>query len=245
MNPKGHKPTLQARQPGNSNAQKHGIYSERALDPRAEEIRDAYLATPQADPIDQVAAEEIDAGCSSRCSRQSTATLPSAAWSTRRAMRAPCSRCAFASPAGSSAGCVSSGRPQRAASSGSSASPAPRASRRPFEPRWPRACGWSIGLPRAAISRHPAMAMDQEVDATLGLLASLVLENGVRWGVAATPWQWQDGRAICDPNTATPYHYLTRPRSTSKTTDLAAIVLAQLIAQAPPGACPSRTRSRP
>ena len=35
---------------------------------------------------------------------------------------------------------------------------------------------------------------------------------------------------------ATPYSFLTRPRGGSKTTDLAAIALTVMIAQAPPGA---------
>ena len=66
----------------------------------------------------------------------------------------------------------------------------------------------------------------------LDLLASLVLEDGRRWGEAAHPHQWADASAILDP--AAPMHFLTRPRGASKTTDLAGIGLATLVEDAPP-----------
>jgi phage terminase large subunit-like protein len=69
----------------------------------------------------------------------------------------------------------------------------------------------------------------------LDLLASLVLEDGRRWGEAAVSWQWEDGRAVLDPE-GPPYHFLTRPRGGSKTTDLAGIALAAMLAQLPAGA---------
>ena len=66
------------------------------------------------------------------------------------------------------------------------------------------------------------------------LLAGLVLEDGRRWGDAATAWQVADARAILDPPPGAPLqHFLTRPRGGSKTTDLAGIVLAALLDQLP------------
>ncbi|MGD0747727.1 MAG: hypothetical protein ABSB68_07945, partial [Acidimicrobiales bacterium] len=70
----------------------------------------------------------------------------------------------------------------------------------------------------------------------LDLLSGLVLEDGRRWGEAATAWQWADARAILDPAPGDPLlHFLTRPRSGSKTTDLAGITIAALIDQVPSG----------
>jgi hypothetical protein len=72
--------------------------------------------------------------------------------------------------------------------------------------------------------------------AAVTLLAGLVLEDGRRWGEVATHWQWSDAEAILDPGEHGPrLHFLTRPRSGSKTTDLAGIVLAALIELIPPG----------
>jgi hypothetical protein len=59
MNPKGNPNTLQAQQPGNTNALKFGVYSSRSLAPRAREVADAVLAAPQAAHLDRFAAEEI------------------------------------------------------------------------------------------------------------------------------------------------------------------------------------------
>src|SRR5215211_5364235 len=70
----------------------------------------------------------------------------------------------------------------------------------------------------------------------LGLLATFVLENGERWGALAHDNQWLDAFAILDPASATPFHFLTRARGWSKTTDLAALLLAVMICQLPPGA---------
>jgi phage terminase large subunit-like protein len=69
----------------------------------------------------------------------------------------------------------------------------------------------------------------------LALLASCELDDGRRWGEAALPWQWEDASAILDP--AGPrYHFVTRPRGASKTTDLGAITLSYMLSQAPNGA---------
>jgi hypothetical protein len=73
-------------------------------------------------------------------------------------------------------------------------------------------------------------------DAALVLLSSLVLENGRRWGEQAQEFQWRDAAEILNERSPTPYSFLTRPRGGSKTTDLAAIALTVMIAQAPPGA---------
>jgi phage terminase large subunit-like protein len=74
------------------------------------------------------------------------------------------------------------------------------------------------------------------VNGALTLLASLVMENGARWGEVATPWQWDDARAVLSPGDGDPLlHFLTRPRSGSKTSDLAGMTLAALIEQVPAG----------
>lgn len=66
----------------------------------------------------------------------------------------------------------------------------------------------------------------------LSVLASLVLDDGRRWGEAAQPWQWTDARAVLDgPRRLA---YITRPRGASKTTDLAGITIAALVDQLPP-----------
>lgn len=70
----------------------------------------------------------------------------------------------------------------------------------------------------------------------LSLLAGLVLEDGRRWGEVAAQFQWDDAAAILDPGRDEPrLHFLTRPRSGSKTTDLAGIAAAVLVEQVPPG----------
>ncbi len=67
----------------------------------------------------------------------------------------------------------------------------------------------------------------------LDLLHGLVLENGRRWGEVATGWQRDDATALLDAS-GRRYHYLTRPRGGSKTTDVAGVCLAWLVEQAPP-----------
>jgi hypothetical protein len=44
-----------------------------------------------------------------------------------------------------------------------------------------------------------------------------VIEDGRRWGEAATDIQWEDARAVLDPQSATPFHLLTRARGYDKT----------------------------
>jgi len=66
------------------------------------------------------------------------------------------------------------------------------------------------------------------------LLSALVLEDGHRWGDAAAPDQLTDAREILDPSTE-PYAFLTRARGYSKTSDLAGIAIAVMLAQLPAG----------
>jgi hypothetical protein len=59
MNSKGQPENLVPAHPGNRNAVRFGVYSPRALAPRAREVADALLDAPHAVPLDQIAAEEI------------------------------------------------------------------------------------------------------------------------------------------------------------------------------------------
>jgi len=68
-----------------------------------------------------------------------------------------------------------------------------------------------------------------------GLLASMVLDTGRSWGDTALDWQWQDAAAVLDSDPASPrMHFLLRARGMSKTTDVAAVATALLLAEAPP-----------
>lgn len=69
----------------------------------------------------------------------------------------------------------------------------------------------------------------------LDVMASLVLEDGRRWGEAALPFQWEDARAILD-QTGPPNSALTRGRGGAKTSDLAGLNVAVGLTQAPRGA---------
>jgi hypothetical protein len=69
----------------------------------------------------------------------------------------------------------------------------------------------------------------------LDLLAALVLDDGRRWGDVAAEFQWEDAEAIFSKD-GPRWHYLTRPRGGSKTTDLAGVALAWLATEAAPGA---------
>jgi hypothetical protein len=71
------------------------------------------------------------------------------------------------------------------------------------------------------------------LDTALDLLAGLVLDDARRWGEAAVPFQWQDARAVLDPESPTPYHFLTRARGGSKTGDLAGMAIAAMLTQLP------------
>ena len=77
--------------------------------------------------------------------------------------------------------------------------------------------------------------MTRKDDPALDLIAGLVLADGRRWGDVAAKFQWEDVRAILDPEADAPYHYLTRSRGASKTSDLAAIAIGMMLAQLPPG----------
>jgi hypothetical protein len=59
VNKKGNPKTLRASQPGNLNALKSGVYSQRARSDRKQEIKCALLAAPFAVPLDEFAAMEI------------------------------------------------------------------------------------------------------------------------------------------------------------------------------------------
>ncbi len=75
------------------------------------------------------------------------------------------------------------------------------------------------------------------MNAALDVLGGLVLEDGRRWGDAARPWQWDDAKAVLEPAENDPlYHFLTRPRGGSKTTDLGGIAVTALLTQLPPAA---------
>lgn len=69
----------------------------------------------------------------------------------------------------------------------------------------------------------------------LDLLAALQLESGKMWGEIAAPFQWEDAEAIFADD-GPRWHFLTRPRGGSKTTDLAGVALCWLATTAPPGA---------
>jgi phage terminase large subunit-like protein len=74
------------------------------------------------------------------------------------------------------------------------------------------------------------------LNAALDLVHGLVIESGARWGEAAHDVQREDARAVLDPDTATPFNYLTRSRGWSKTTDLGAVAIGAMLAQLTPGA---------
>jgi phage terminase large subunit-like protein len=69
----------------------------------------------------------------------------------------------------------------------------------------------------------------------LALLQALVLEDGRRWGDAAAGFQLEDARSVLDQSAA-PYSFLTRARGAAKTSDLAGMVVAAMLTQAPAGA---------
>lgn len=74
------------------------------------------------------------------------------------------------------------------------------------------------------------------MNAAMTVLSGLVMENGARWGEKATDWQWTDATAILEPAADDPLlHFLTRPRSGSKTSDLAGVAAAALLEQVPAG----------
>lgn len=68
----------------------------------------------------------------------------------------------------------------------------------------------------------------------LAVLRGLVLDNGRTWGAAALPFQREDAQAVLDCAGAS-MAFLTRARGASKTVDLAGMLVAVLLEQAPPG----------
>jgi phage terminase large subunit-like protein len=75
--------------------------------------------------------------------------------------------------------------------------------------------------------------MPRDLD-PLSVMASLVLEDGSRWGERAEPAQWADARAVLDAD-GPRRHFLLRSRGRSKTTDTAAMTLAAMVTQIPAG----------
>ena len=63
----------------------------------------------------------------------------------------------------------------------------------------------------------------------LDLVASMVLENGSRWGEMATPEQWDDMTALLD-GTGPRKHFWLRARGRSKTHDAGSATLAMMLA---------------
>lgn len=66
------------------------------------------------------------------------------------------------------------------------------------------------------------------MSAALDLLSTLRLPDARRWIDAAHDFQLADARAVLDAE-GEPYHFLTRARGCSKTTDLAAVAVALLL----------------
>jgi hypothetical protein len=72
------------------------------------------------------------------------------------------------------------------------------------------------------------------VSAALDVLHGLVLDDGRRWGAAATAWQRLDAESVLEPSAEVPrLQWLGRPKGASKSTDLAGMVCAWLVEQAP------------
>jgi hypothetical protein len=67
----------------------------------------------------------------------------------------------------------------------------------------------------------------------MDLMNLLRLETGEKWGDVATDVQRADARAIFEGDLLEPYHYISRSRGWSKTTDLGAIALSLLLTEAP------------
>ena len=55
----GHPATLQASHPGNTHRGRHGIRSERMLEPRAQEVAQEVMQAPHVDAVDWVGAQEL------------------------------------------------------------------------------------------------------------------------------------------------------------------------------------------
>lgn len=70
-------------------------------------------------------------------------------------------------------------------------------------------------------------------EAALETLEALVLESGKHWGEVAADFQHADAEAIFSPEKPH-WHFITRPRGGSKSTDIAGVALAWLVNDARP-----------
>lgn len=70
-------------------------------------------------------------------------------------------------------------------------------------------------------------------EAAVETMSHLVLPDGRLWGEAAELWQWDDAVAVLTDQRR--LHYLTRPRGSSKTSDMAGVAIAAVKDQLPPG----------
>jgi phage terminase large subunit-like protein len=92
---------------------------------------------------------------------------------------------------------------------------------------------WKVGAPTED-GQTWAWSLDTfgvdggEHDDAFHLLSSLRLEDGREWGEAAEPFQVADAAAILS-DTGPRLHFLTRPRGSSKTSDLAGVAIALLL----------------
>jgi phage terminase large subunit-like protein len=77
--------------------------------------------------------------------------------------------------------------------------------------------------------------VSEQLSDALAVMAMLVIEDGRRWGDAATPAQRLDAEAVLDPDLPTPYHFETRSRGFAKTDDAAGLSMAIMLTQAAPG----------
>ena len=64
----------------------------------------------------------------------------------------------------------------------------------------------------------------------LDLVASMVLDDGTRWGDAATPEQWADLRALLD-GSGPRRHFWLRSRGRSKTFDISAAAIGLMLTE--------------
>src|ERR1700683_1901867 len=81
---------------------------------------------------------------------------------------------------------------------------------------------------------RPLDALERS-ERSMDLLSALVLEDGQRWGAVAADFQREDAEAIFNPE-GPPWHFITRPRSGSKSTDAAGGALKWLACETPAGA---------
>lgn len=94
--------------------------------------------------------------------------------------------------------------------------------------------GWRWSLPVSGEDVSVSGPGDERLRAATELLGGLVLDDGRRWGEAATTWQVGDAAALLDTAPGVPaLHWWGRPRGASKTTDGAACAVAALVEQFP------------